>query len=461
MATNKKSSLSTPQKARKSSILFILSAAVFIAAAVLLVKLYEREKPSISPLADEITQIGRQSTIHVAAQDHKSGIHSVSVSLVQGEKSKNVLSEKFSRQGYLDNAGPEIFAKDISINARKLGFNDGEASLEIEVRDYSWWSWMAGNSTTLSLNVLIDTKPPQITIVDTPRYILQGGSGMVVYRLDEKSANHGVYVNGSFHPGFQFKPEQGIYLSFVGIPFDTTRINKAYISATDGAGNEGKTAFGMIVKEKKPVHDQIRVSDNFLTLKVPELLQDRPDREGDLVEQYIYINNEIRKQNYDKMISICRNPSQQRLWRGRFLRMPGSKMAGFGDQRTYYYNNQEIDHQTHLGIDLASTRHAEARAANRGIVKFADNLGIYGNTVILDHGLGVYSLYAHLSQISVAAGETVEQKSLVGLTGASGMAGGDHLHFSMLINGIFVTPLEWWDFSWVSLNIEDILNKIH
>ncbi len=459
MTKKKIRSLTSAKKGPSSAILFLFVCIFFIVATVVLFKLYEREKPGIS-LPDEITRIGRATSFSIIAEDHKSGIHTVSVNLVQGEKEKNIFTKKITRQGYFADSGPNRFEQLISVNARKLGLKDGKASLEIEVSDFSWWSWMTGNKSTMSYSVTIDTRPPKATIVESQRYILQGGSGMVVYRLDEEVVKHGVFVNGYFYPGFPLKKDQNIKVAFIGLPYDVTKVDKAYIAAVDAAGNEGRTAFGMVVKEKKLKQDQIRVSDNFMTLKVPELLQDSPDIGGDLLQQYLYINNDIRKQNYEKVISICQSPYPERLWRGRFLRMPGSKRAGFGDQRTYYYKGQEIDHQTHLGIDLASTRHADARAANRGIVKFADYLGIYGNTVIIDHGQGVFSLYAHLSQISVAVGETVEQKSLIGLTGSSGMAGGDHLHFSMLINGIFVTPLEWWDLSWISLNIEDILKKI-
>jgi murein DD-endopeptidase MepM/ murein hydrolase activator NlpD len=137
--------------------------------------------------------------------------------------------------------------------------------------------------------------------------------------------------------------------------------------------------------------------------------------------------------------------------------MAGSSMAGYAEFRTYYYNGTEIDQQVHLGVDIASTRRAEIKAANRGSVVFAEYLGIYGNTVILDHGQGIFSLYSHMSQIGVAAGELVDKGAVVGLSGTSGMAGGDHLHFSILINGIFVSPLEWWDPQWIKLNIEEIL----
>jgi murein DD-endopeptidase MepM/ murein hydrolase activator NlpD len=139
--------------------------------------------------------------------------------------------------------------------------------------------------------------------------------------------------------------------------------------------------------------------------------------------------------------------------------MAGSTRAGFADHRTYYYHTKPIDKQVHLGIDIASTRQADVKAAEKGIVIYTDYLGIYGNMVMLDHGQGVFSLYSHMSQINVSVGDTVEQDVVIGSTGTTGMAGGDHLHFSMLINGVFVTPKEWWDQHWIDVTIEEPLTE--
>jgi len=179
---------------------------------------------------------------------------------------------------------------------------------------------------------------------------------------------------------------------------------------------------------------------------------------GSLVDQYIYVNSQVRKENYQTIVKVCSNPHAKRLWQGRFERMGRStRKASYADHRTYYYQGKEIDRQVHLGIDLASTRRAAVKAANRGKVVFAEYLGIYGNTVILDHGQGIFSLYAHLSEIKTSVDEVIEKGIVLGLSGTSGMAGGDHLHFSILVNSIFVNPVEWWDRQWISLNIDDVL----
>jgi murein DD-endopeptidase MepM/ murein hydrolase activator NlpD len=123
-------------------------------------------------------------------------------------------------------------------------------------------------------------------------------------------------------------------------------------------------------------------------------------------------------------------------------------MARFGDKRTYIYQGRQVDQQVHLGEDLASLERSPVPAGNRGVVVLAEPLGIYGQTVILDHGLGVFSQYSHLSQIDVKNGDQVDKGAVVGRTGATGLAGGDHLHFSMILQGEFVDPVEWWDPHW-------------
>jgi murein DD-endopeptidase MepM/ murein hydrolase activator NlpD len=82
-------------------------------------------------------------------------------------------------------------------------------------------------------------------------------------------------------------------------------------------------------------------------------------------------------------------------------------------------------------------------------VVLARYFGIYGNSVVLDHGGGLMSLYSHLSSIEVAPDQEVEKGQVIGRTGQTGLAGGDHLHFTLLIRGQPVNPIEWWDPMWI------------
>jgi len=164
----------------------------------------------------------------------------------------------------------------------------------------------------------------------------------------------------------------------------------------------------------------------------------------------------MRQANHDKVRQACAASQPQPLWSGAFQRFQGKSMARFGDRRTYIWQKQAVDEQVHQGEDLASLVQSPVPAANNGVVVLAEPMGIYGNTVILDHGMGVFSMYSHLSKIDVKSGERVEKGKTVGLTGTTGLAGGDHLHFSIIIHGDFVNPVEWWDAHWLRDQVEKV-----
>jgi murein DD-endopeptidase MepM/ murein hydrolase activator NlpD len=154
--------------------------------------------------------------------------------------------------------------------------------------------------------------------------------------------------------------------------------------------------------------------------------------------------------NNETIAALAGKTAPRILWEGAFQPLGGSQVeSSFADFRTYIYDGKEVDRQVHLGFDLAKTANAAVTAANHGKVLFADDLGIYGNCVIVDHGMGVQSLYAHLSSFAVQAGQDVRKGETLGASGQTGLAGGDHLHFSMLLNGQFVNATEWWDPHWI------------
>jgi murein DD-endopeptidase MepM/ murein hydrolase activator NlpD len=170
---------------------------------------------------------------------------------------------------------------------------------------------------------------------------------------------------------------------------------------------------------------------------------------------YLEINREMRKQNDAKLAELTKTSSPDRIWTGAFVQMPNAHAgAKFAERRSYVYDGQVVDQQTHMGYDFASTSHADIPAANDGVVVFAGPLGIYGNTVIVDHGLGLFSLYGHLSEIAAQKGQAVAKSESLGKSGTTGLAGGDHLHFAMLLDGSFVDPLEWFDPKWIAEHIE-------
>jgi murein DD-endopeptidase MepM/ murein hydrolase activator NlpD len=199
----------------------------------------------------------------------------------------------------------------------------------------------------------------------------------------------------------------------------------------------------------------IAISDAFVQGKVASLLNDASARQGSAKEIFLRVNKGLRKENEEKITAITQKATPSMLWQGAFSQLSNSKVeANFADARTYTYNNETIDHAYHLGYDLSVTKQYPVEAANSGVVAFTGDLGIYGNTVILDHGLGLFTLYSHLSSIDAKVGDPVKPRQILGKTGETGLAVGDHLHYGVYLNGVAVLPVEWWDQKWIADNIQ-------
>ncbi len=437
-------------------LLLVIIAAAGFAAIVF----FEREKPQVT-LNNVSDYIGRESQIGFSATDAQSGLRSVKVAIVQDGKETLLFTATYPRTRYTGRIGPVQESRNIEVKPQNLNLKDGPAEIYIEAHDYSLRGNFSGNVSLQKKTVIIDTQPPKIELIHYVHYIKPGSSGIVIYRLSKDAEENGVVIDSHFFPGFSIgKDKKDVDAAYIALPYDTSQINVYQIIAKDKAGNKAVLPLSLLLTKGDQKHDQINISDNFLQTKIPEFEQHYPEMKGDLKDQYLYANNTIRQENNKKISLVCQHPSPERLWEGRFLRMPGSKRAGFADHRTYYYRGTPFDKQVHLGVDLAQVERSEVKAANNGKVVFAQYLGIYGNTIILDHGQGIFSLYAHLSEFDVKPGDMVKKNMFIARTGHTGMAGGDHLHFSILIDGIFVTPFEWWDPHWIDMTIDGPLNEV-
>jgi len=179
------------------------------------------------------------------------------------------------------------------------------------------------------------------------------------------------------------------------------------------------------------------------------------------LEKFLKVNRELRQENYKTIVEVGNKTDKRLYWDVAFLRLPKSaRQAGFADHRDYQYKGRVVDRQVHFGVDLASIEHSPVPAANGGKVVFAEKLGIYGKTIIIDHGFGLFSMYSHLSSFTVEIGKIVSKGEQIGHTGITGLAGGDHLHFGMLIYNTFVNPIEWWDAAWIENNISSKIRAV-
>ena len=279
---------------------------------------------------------------------------------------------------------------------------------------------------------------------------------MIVYKASADTARSGIKLGTHYFPGFQgqIKGHPDYLLAFFAHAYDVPADAKPMLVATDRAGNPQEMALAYELKDVKYKKSTIALSDNFLQNKVAPLLKDAGARQGSPKEIFIAVNHVLRKENEDKIAAVTSKATPTMLWKGAFSQLSNSKVeANFADSRTYTYNGEPIDAAFHLGYDLSVTKHYPIEASNSGSVAFAGDLGIYGNAVILDHGLGLFTLYGHMSSIDVKVGDAVKQKQILGKTGETGLAAGDHLHFGVYLDGVAVLPVEWWDPKWINDNI--------
>lgn len=347
------------------------------------------------------------------------------------------------------------------MSPKKSFFPDGQGILRIATWDHAWWNFFKGNNTYLEKSVIVDTVPPKIEIMSRRHHFNQGGAGLVIYRVSEKDTVSGVQVGDVFFPGMTgMYKDTMVYVAFLAVSHDQETDTEMYVRAEDKAHNLVRAPFTYNIRKKRFKQDIIRITDRFLRKKLPEL-DPEPDPQKSLLDRFIKINREVRQANFETILSTCQKTQNILFWKGTFIRLPRSATRStFADRRTYRYKGKVVDHQVHMGIDLASTYHSPVPAANYGRVIFADKLGIYGRVIIIDHGFGLFSLYSHLNRFSIETGNTVNKGDIIGHTGTTGLAGGDHLHFSILVHGFFTNPLEWWDKNWIKYNITNKIESV-
>jgi murein DD-endopeptidase MepM/ murein hydrolase activator NlpD len=377
-------------------------------------------------------------------------VKTINISIAQGGKEINLLKD-----------APE--GKDmvytLEIKPKAISMIDGPANVVIRAEAGMF------KKSKQDINAVIDTIPPSLEVIRVPEIVYQGGSGFVLLRA-KKADSVFLQLDDRIFPAYKFgtkessgsfqDDETADYGVFFPIPYNAKESSVIYAVAKDSAGNKNVQSLRVPIRTASYRWSSINIDDTFITNVVLPLLNETglSDHEA----AFKKVNEDLRAKALAKLAAIGKETEPRILWNGAFLQLKNSKvMARYGDQRTYRYKGKAISRSVHLGYDLASVAHSTVEAANSGIIRFAGDLSIYGNAVIIDHGMGLMSLYGHLSMITVSEGQKVNKGDMIGKTGSTGLAGGDHLHFGILIDGYEVSPLFWWDPHWVKVNVLDYL----
>ncbi len=446
----------------KTALVGSVAAIVTIALIWVFSSRFEGTRPTVD-LDPSLLTLGVSSDITVTVTDAKTGLRKARVVLFKDGKETVLLEKDYPAPGFAGTGRTRQDSFKIRVEPKKLGLQDGKASLQLAVWDHSWRNWMHGNKTDIEKEVNIDTVPPRIRVLTRFHNIAQGGAGLVIYSLNETCLQTGVHVGDNFYPGYPGHfSDKNIHMAFFALDYSQSPDSRFYIKAVDTAGNSAQSGFPYYVRKRSFKKDVITLSDSFLNWKMPEI-EIPGDQNENLspIEKFLKINRELRLINREQLKKVTEKTEPALLWQGGFQRLPNSApRAGFADHRSYNYKGRIIDNQVHMGVDLASTAHSPIPAANQGKIVFVDDLGIYGLTVVIDHGFGLFSMYSHLSSSEVKIGDKVQRGGIIGNTGVTGLAGGDHLHYGMLIHHTFVDPIEWWDTAWIKNNITDKISMV-
>jgi hypothetical protein len=331
-------------------------------------------------------------------------------------------------------------------------WKEGPAKLVVEAKSNDF----RGATDEISADVNVVLRPPSISADGFQHYINQGGSEMVLITPTGQWSDAGVRVGKDTYRSFPIAGRSDRLVLFAypwDLPIDTAPV----VFARNPAGNEATARFWFKVFPKKFRQRDLTIDDNFLNKVVNQI---DPSGQGDLLTRFLKINGEMRRDNNKTLADLRFKTADHFLWTDSFLQLANSKVESeFADVRSYVYKGKKVDQQVHLGFDLAVTAHTPVLASNDGRVVWAAPLGIYGNCIVVDHGYSLQSIYGHLSSIAVKEGDMVKRGEEMGKSGSTGLAGGDHLHYSMQVEGVQVNPVEWWDAHWIKDHVQDRLKK--
>ena len=431
--------------------IFILILIAAAAGFVYFSPMFEKEPPKIEILTNGYTNL--QKPIKIIITDN-SGIKSYEVELRAGNFDEIIAKSAEPNMG-----------KKVVLNLKLPNIDAKQLHLSVVATDTSKWHFFRGNSARRDVVLVVDKTAPDAEVINNSYAIGRGGSAAAVVKVnDENLKEKYILVNNKYR--FNLTPfvKKGYYAALIAWPYNETEFN-AELIAVDKAGNESQVHIPYYWKTKgiyRLKNKKIKITDGFIeNVAKRVLIKSGLKVPNDPVETFKVMNEKLRKMNEKELFNLTRNIYESKInsfYINRFNPLPGSALqAGFMELRHYYYKGREISRAVHKGMDLAKIKHAKVYASNTGTVIATKYIGIYGNTMVVYHKLGLYTTYSHLSQLNAKKGERVRRGQVIARTGSTGGVFGDHLHFGVYIQGYPVQPREWMDSRWIRLNIIKVI----
>ncbi|TXE85817.1 M23 family metallopeptidase [Campylobacter volucris] len=446
------------KRSNKKWFFLVFLVLIIIAAFVLNTGWFERGVPIIKTKAEVIySNLNNPITIEI---DDKITLKDVKVTLFKDNELNGQILVNEKVQGKKKNIR-------FDLKLPKLAYKEkiNSYKLLIEASDSSFWNLFLGNIASKEVKIIVDTKNPAVDIINNSYQIEQGGVGSVVFKANDENLED-VYIITDKDRVFKAIPfvKKGYYAAL--IPWDVKDENfRAYIVAKDKAGNINKQRIRYYFANKKYRVSNIKLNDKFIDGKIEFLAKTYAPKGRELtrLEKFKFVNEDLRNSNEALIHEITSKVPDDIINNFKInLFAPlknGQKVADYADHRFYSYNNEPLSSSYHMGLDLASVKEAPIISNNDGEVVLVQENGIYGLNIIIYHGFGIYTLYGHCTDAKVNVGDKVKAGEIIGTTGTTGLALGDHVHFGVLVQGIEVRPEQWQDAKWIKDNIYNVLNS--
>ncbi|MCR6580453.1 M23 family metallopeptidase [Campylobacter insulaenigrae] len=445
------------KKSNKKWFFLVFLILIAIVAFVLNTSWFERDVPNIQTKSEIIySNLNNPISIEI---DDKIPLKNIKVVLFKNNDLDGQILVNENVKGSKRNVKFDLKLPKLAYKEKVDSFK-----LLIEASDNSLWNFFLGNTAYKEIKIIVDTKNPYVEILDNSYQIEQGGVGSVVFKANDENLES-VYIVTDKDKIFKATPfvKEGYYAALIA--WDAKDENfRAYVVAEDKAGNINKQRIKYYSANRKYRVSNIKLNDNFIDGKIDILAQNYApqDKELNRLEKFKFVNEDLRNSNEELIHEITSKVPDTILNNFKInLFIPlknGQKVADFADHRFYSYNDQTFSSSYHMGLDIASVKEAPIMSNNAGDVVFAQENGIYGLNIIIYHGFGIYTLYGHCTSINVNVGDKVKAGEVIGTTGTTGLALGDHLHFGVLIQGVEVRPEQWQDAKWIKENIYNILD---
>ncbi len=436
-------------------IMFLFGAIVAGSLFVYTSEMFEREVPTIEVVNNGYWNL--KKPLDISIKD-LSGLKSYKISMKTSKGTAVLEEEQFI-------VPEQTLNLEIQPPRSAYAMKDKILTIIVEATDASKWHLLKGNKIVKKYKLEIDKKRPKLSIVANSYKISKGGSAIVIFKVKDENIDE-IYIESNNNKRFKIQPfyKEGYYISLLAWPI-TNDTFKATVIAKDFAGNRAKSYIPLYLKDKRYRVSNIKLSDRFLKGKIADLAEDFEETQGveDSIEQFKIINEDVRAKNEKLIHELSSVVSDEMISDFKINKMYPLKnaqvVAHFGDHRKYFYDGEEVSEAYHVGLDLASNAMAKIKPQNGGEVVYSDYNGLYGNMPMINHGLGLYTLYGHCSTVKVNSGENISARTVVANSGKSGYAMGDHLHFGVLVQGIEVRPQEWMDKDWIRMNITNIIKN--